>query len=415
MKRIISLSILFLLIFNCLGINKSDLISLNSYWEEHTLDQEFLNQLNRGNKYTPIQIHLLLVEKELRKNSNNEKKNKLIDVIHEYAIKGAFPINNHHKKRMPYFIDEYGTACAVGHLIIKSGNENLAKRISNESNYLYLREMDYPEITIWAKEFGFSIDELMWIQPSYGPSCAVGTKRDACFNSICGCINPDFYSIPAIAYAVSEYNDGNGWVVDSLHLWYNQDCARIGQHRITFFDSSNVSHIFTFQIGVKPQINSNIVNTNPTSTSNCDGSIIISNSPNLGYNYYLRLLNNTYSSSSNSGVFDSLCGGVYQLSVSDSDRYCINYYNFTLGFSTGIDEAELQEINAYPNPFTNSINIDFIGNSSLRLYNIQGRIVYESNHYNKAIINTGSFKSGVYILEVSNSSGTIRKKIIKSN
>ncbi len=192
MKRIISLSILFLLIFNCLGINKSDLISLNSYWEEHTLDQEFLNQLNRGNKYTPIQIHLLLVEKVLRKNSNNEKRNKLIDVLHEYAIKGAFPINNHHKNRMPYFIDDYGIACAVGHLIIKSGNENLAKRISNESNYLYLREMCYPEITIWAKEFGFSIDELMWIQPSYGPSCAVETKRDACFNSICGCINPNF-------------------------------------------------------------------------------------------------------------------------------------------------------------------------------------------------------------------------------
>lgn len=396
------------------AVNKSDLIRLNSYWQDHSLDQNYLDQLNASGKYTPIQIHLLLVEKELRNKQENCKRIELINELHEYALAGNFPINNHHNKRIPYFIDDFGTACAVGQLIIKSGHQDLAHRISKESNYLYLREMNYPEIGLWADEFGFTIAELMWIQPSYGPSCAIGTKRDACYNSTCGCINPDFSSITGLASVISQYNDGSGWVVDSAHMWYNWDCARIGQHRIVAMDSLGVTYVFTYQVGMKPQINPAIVNIDP-STNNCDGSITASSNPSLGYSYYLRLLNNTYSSSNTTGVFNNLCSGAYQLIVSDSDQYCTRYYNLNLGISTSIDELNEQDLSTYPNPFTNTLQVDLLGEAIVRLYNISGKIMYEENHYNTALINTAGLNNGVFILEVSNSIGTLRKKIIKSN
>lgn len=36
-----------------------------------------------------------------------------------------------------------------------------------ETNYAYVREMEYPELFAWANEYGFSVDELAWIQRGY--------------------------------------------------------------------------------------------------------------------------------------------------------------------------------------------------------------------------------------------------------
>ncbi len=55
----------------------------------------------------------------------------------------------------------------MGHLIIKTGHEALAKKIEKENNYAYIEDMNYPELLAWADEFGFEIEELKWIQPSY--------------------------------------------------------------------------------------------------------------------------------------------------------------------------------------------------------------------------------------------------------
>jgi hypothetical protein len=124
-----------------------------------------------------IQFHLLMVESKLRSQqishlSANQQANRLraIDILHNYALAKKFPINTDHKVRQPYFIDKYGTYCAVGFLVKETGFDEISVAISKRQNYAYVKEIDSPELVKWSKDFGFSLEELALIQPSYAPS-----------------------------------------------------------------------------------------------------------------------------------------------------------------------------------------------------------------------------------------------------
>ena len=152
------------------------LVSINKEWNKQkdvptdllTIPMKFNTDDER------IQLHLKLVESILNKRSSdhltvqqfiNRKKN--LQSLVEYWREGQFPINTRHSHRQPYFIDDFGTACAVGHLLLTSGEEDLAHHISGVQNYAYIHEMNYPELDEWANENGFTEDELAWIQPGY--------------------------------------------------------------------------------------------------------------------------------------------------------------------------------------------------------------------------------------------------------
>lgn len=91
----------------------------------------------------------------------------LLDALDVYADRGAFPMNDSVPGRSPVFIDAFGNACAVGHLMISSGHAELAERISREMNLAYVHAIALPEVADWAATNGFTTDELAWIQPTY--------------------------------------------------------------------------------------------------------------------------------------------------------------------------------------------------------------------------------------------------------
>jgi len=124
-----------------------------------------------------IEKHLLLVEKNLRAISifhlsKQSKLNRLsmLDVLHDYAMSKNFPINTGHKIRQPYFIDNYGTYCAVGFLVKESGFDYISKLIAEKQNFAFVREINSPDLLKWSEDFGFTIEELAWIQPMYSPT-----------------------------------------------------------------------------------------------------------------------------------------------------------------------------------------------------------------------------------------------------
>lgn len=93
-----------------------------------------------------------------------------IEVLREYREQGIFP-HNHQVlgRRVPVFIDEHGTHCAVGYLIARSGDEALARRIADTRNLDRVPELaDMPEVVAWLADAGLSVDEAARIQPMYG-------------------------------------------------------------------------------------------------------------------------------------------------------------------------------------------------------------------------------------------------------
>ena len=121
-----------------------------------------------------IQFHLQEVEKLLRNRTVNkqtiaqqQQRAKLLDILHQYWVAGKFPQNTLHQKRLPYFIDDFNTYCAVGYLLQQSGADAVAKEIHQTQNYTYLADIHHPQLMNWVQQSGFSFDELALIQPGY--------------------------------------------------------------------------------------------------------------------------------------------------------------------------------------------------------------------------------------------------------
>lgn len=124
-----------------------------------------------------IQLHLSLVERTLRSRhmagfSPAQKQNRLacLDYLHQYWQAGRFPQNEDYTYRTPIFIDKHDNFCAVGYLVKASGHEDVSRMIAARTNIAYVCEMRYPQLLAWAKEYGFTVDELAWIQPTYYPN-----------------------------------------------------------------------------------------------------------------------------------------------------------------------------------------------------------------------------------------------------
>jgi hypothetical protein len=156
---------------------KTQLIDLNSNWNHHNVDEEFSKQhLFPIGEVGLIQTHLSLVEQELRAKdcshltqSQLYNRKRCLDILHTYWVDGVFPQNTNHKTRTPYFIDIYGTHCAVGQLIKETGYEGVAQKIHKENNNGYLNDLaiQYNEVAAWGNKYGFDLEELAWIQPGY--------------------------------------------------------------------------------------------------------------------------------------------------------------------------------------------------------------------------------------------------------
>jgi antitoxin component YwqK of YwqJK toxin-antitoxin module len=121
-----------------------------------------------------IQTHLELVIQVL--NSSDLKgldedqlanRSHLIAVLSDYRLQGVFPVNYYRSERIPVFIDEHYTHCAVGYLMKESGFENLALKISRANNYIWVKDLKDEEVIAWQQLSGFTLEELKLIQGAY--------------------------------------------------------------------------------------------------------------------------------------------------------------------------------------------------------------------------------------------------------
>ena len=150
------------------------LVEVNVQWESQITDRSpYLQEIAFGDETERIRMHLLLVshllgERDHDLNADTQaQRTALLKELKQYALEGRFPLNHSLEQRTPFFIDHQGTACAVGHLLRQSGHGAFANLVREQGNNAYVLDMEYPQLSAWASNYGFTAEELAWIQPGY--------------------------------------------------------------------------------------------------------------------------------------------------------------------------------------------------------------------------------------------------------
>lgn len=313
---------------------KNQLIELNQNWEHFNL-VALDNDYNYTNEVDLIKLHLSLVEDELRRNTPSnlsaiQKQNRItcLDILNKYWNNGVFPKNTFHSARTPYFIDIYGTYCAVGYLIKETGFDDIAQKIHKENNYGYIKDLkkEYEEIDTWANLFGFTTDELAWIQPSYGNPWSypyycvsnVPTTQVQIINEKCDTNQASLGSVilpsicPSTLLPVSY-----AALVSYFPLTPTQvNCGGLtaGCYKFYLFDTTNNMDSIIACVQLDSSIFATSTVTNSSCNNNCNG--IINVSPVLnGLPPFTYTISGASFVTQSSNIFSSLCGGTYSLKV----------------------------------------------------------------------------------------------------
>lgn len=76
-----------------------------------------------------------------------------------------------------------------------------------------------------------------------------------------------------------------------------------------------------------------------------------------------------------------------------------------------------QELSAFPNPFSNSIQLRPVDDVKVEIYSMNGKLIYEINLFEneRTLIETLNWQKGLYVIRVRGKDYEYRKKIIKAN
>ena len=175
MKKVFILStILVSALLTNAGDLYQQLVDFNPNWENYQSHIEGLESTEMPTDWDYVQTHLTHVLPILRNNPTDhltaeqlEMRLELIEVLQFYRDRKVFPINYYVEERIPVFIDEHNTHCAVGYLMKNSGHQWLANKISIDNNYAWVKEIEVPELMDWQELSGFTVEELKLIQGAY--------------------------------------------------------------------------------------------------------------------------------------------------------------------------------------------------------------------------------------------------------
>lgn len=101
--------------------------------------------------------------------------------------------------------------------------------------------------------------------------------------------------------------------------------------------------------------------------------------------------------------------------TSGGDRIGIDDLSWTCYTSLGVDDFNISNINIYPNPAKEVLNINLINNitTQIEIFDILGKKVFHSTLNRTSTINLQALKTGIYIIKITQNDATISKKLIK--
>ena len=159
-------------------------IRLGRRAERSRLDRHFRRVVRHLRRHTPAGL------------TGQARRNRArhIEELERYRRRGVFPKNVRHPgRRLPIFVDDVGTRCAMGHLIEHGGGGDLVRHVASRHNLARVHQLAaLPAFVAWLADNGLTVDEAALIQPSY---C------EAASNCVCayGCSNQGMLEGEAIA------------------------------------------------------------------------------------------------------------------------------------------------------------------------------------------------------------------------
>ncbi len=118
--------------------------------------------------FREVEQELLSADVSKLSPEQKRERQKNIERLRRYARAGVFPHNTGFPdKRVPFFIDRDGRACAVGALMIESGAKKLAEQISKNENNARVPDIKTSGLAQWVGKSGLTVEECTRIQPTY--------------------------------------------------------------------------------------------------------------------------------------------------------------------------------------------------------------------------------------------------------
>lgn len=116
------------------------------------------------------------------------------------------------------------------------------------------------------------------------------------------------------------------------------------------------------------------------------------------------------------GSMDSLISPLVANNTIYTNNLNTSYISLPLvGYISGIDELETNNIQVYPNPANNFVMIEFDDKekADLIIYNALGEKIVQTTFSESIKVNTENFAKGIYILEVRSENKVVNKKLVK--
>jgi hypothetical protein len=103
----------------------------------------------------------------------SEQRDTNIERLMLYRDRGLFPLNEgQDAEGAPIFVDKHDTACAVGHLMRKSGWDREVELIAATNLLVYVTDVRSGPLVNWVLQSGLTSGEAALIQPAYSPPFA---------------------------------------------------------------------------------------------------------------------------------------------------------------------------------------------------------------------------------------------------
>lgn len=131
------------------------------------------------------------------------RRERALDRLAAYRERGEFPRNRSVADRVPLFVGDDGTPCAVAHLLLEDGRDDLVAAVMAEDPTVALEDLpdDHP-VVAWVEANGLTRGEAARIQPTYPDGVQFATT---CGPVPCWLAGAVAAAVGAGAFAAVEY------------------------------------------------------------------------------------------------------------------------------------------------------------------------------------------------------------------